>query len=118
MIRTPWGKMRDAAPVAYQDIRGVRQDISVSFRLIGEQGIGFSVGAYDPDALLIIDPVYSTFLGGGAHDSGYGIAVDGDANVYVSGFTQGDLPVLNAYDSSFNGGFGDAFVTKSRLPHR
>lgn len=44
VIRTPWGEMRDAAPVAYQEIQGIRQDIAVSFRLIGEQDIGFTVG--------------------------------------------------------------------------
>src|SRR5207249_275997 len=31
--------------------------------------------------------VYSTYLGGGYHDGGNGIAVDGDGNAYVTGFT-------------------------------
>ena len=57
--------------------------------------------------------VYSTYLGAGFEDIGYGIAVDGGGNAYVTGFTlSGDFPLLNAYDNSYNGGSGDAFVTK------
>ncbi|AGY59190.1 hypothetical protein GKIL_2944 [Gloeobacter kilaueensis JS1] len=37
--------------------------------------------------------VYSTYLGGGDRDSGYGIAVDKAGNAYVTGFTQSsDFP--------------------------
>jgi hypothetical protein len=56
--------------------------------------------------------VYSTFLGGSAHNKGYGIAVDGSGSAYVTGWTiSSDFPTVNAYDDSFNGG-DDIFVTK------
>ena len=56
---------------------------------------------------------YSTFLGGGARDAGWGIAVDDTANAYVTGETvSGDFPTSpGAFDTTYNG-FRDAFVTK------
>lgn len=55
---------------------------------------------------------YSTYLGGSLDDLGDGIAVDGDGNVYITGYTTStNFPTLNASQSSRAGGF-DAFVTK------
>jgi hypothetical protein len=56
--------------------------------------------------------VYSTLLGGSANDFGYGIAVDGSGNAYVTGFTESpDFPTRNSLQANFGGG-SDAFVTK------
>ena len=57
--------------------------------------------------------VYSTYLGGKGTDYGYGIAVDGSGNAYVTGQTTStNFPTSNALQPSFGGGFSDAFVTK------
>ena len=58
--------------------------------------------------------LYATFLGGSDNDEGYGIAVDGAGQAYVTGITgSADFPASlgPGYDTSFNGG-GDAFVVK------
>jgi hypothetical protein len=56
--------------------------------------------------------VYSTFLGGGLDDYGYGVAVNGNHCAYVTGKTDAsDFPVFNAYQSVKADSF-DAFVTK------
>ena len=110
VIQTEWGEMRDAAPVAYQEIEGVRKEVEVSFRLIGEERVGFALGDYDPNFMLTIDPGYSTYLGGSDHESGRDIVLDSEGNVYVTGDTQSaDFPTENAYDNSHNGS-GDVFV--------
>ena len=56
--------------------------------------------------------VYSTYLGGSGNDSGLGIALDSQANAYVSGFTAStNFPTASAIDESL-GGLNDVFVTK------
>ena len=59
------------------------------------------------------DLIYSTFLGGGDIDEGYGIAVDDQGQAFVTGRTRGwDYPVVEgSYDTTHNGYF-EAFVTK------
>jgi len=56
---------------------------------------------------------YSAFLSGSATDSAEGLAVDGNGNAYVTGWTgSNDFPVSwIAYDKTYNG-LNDAFVTK------
>jgi hypothetical protein len=57
--------------------------------------------------------VYSTYLGGTGNDGGYGIAVDGDENAYVTGYTGStNFPRESEYMSDPDGSLNDAFVTK------
>jgi hypothetical protein len=72
------------------------------------------------------DLVYSTLLGGSRTDIAYGVAVDANGNVYITGRTDGpsvssttispkDFPLVNAYQTVVNGngaGRADAFVAK------
>jgi hypothetical protein len=58
--------------------------------------------------------VYSTYLGGGSADGSNGIAIDSSGNVYITGLTNStNFPITpGAFDTSFNGGSGDVFVSK------
>jgi beta-propeller repeat-containing protein len=58
--------------------------------------------------------VYSTYLGGSVNDAGHRIAVDAAGNAYVTGYTRStDFPTTpGAFQTTFQGGFDDAFVTK------
>jgi Beta-propeller repeat/Phage integrase family len=58
--------------------------------------------------------VYSTYLGGNANDYGYGIAVDGSGNSYITGDTSStNFPTTSgAFQTVFGSGQSDAFVTK------
>ena len=58
---------------------------------------------------------YCGYIGGSGNDYGYGIAVDGFGNAYVTGSTDSaetSFPVRTGPDLTFNGGDYDAFVTK------
>jgi hypothetical protein len=76
--------------------------------------VAFEIASYDPRLPLIIDPAlsYSTFLGGSDSDTGYGVAVDADGNLYVTGSTGSiDFPTASPYQAADGGDF-DVFVTK------
>ena len=55
----------------------------------------------------------STFVGGYSSEDGHGIAIDGDNNIYVSGYTGSpNFPTTaGAYDTTHNGG-SDVYVAK------
>lgn len=56
----------------------------------------------------------STVLGKNSDDFGYSIALDAGGNIYVAGATYStNFPTTaDAYDTSYNGGYHDAFVSK------
>jgi len=116
LIQTSQGILKDAAPVSYQRIGGERVPVESHYKLTGDSGYGFAVGAYDPRYPLVIDPGldYSTYLGGMDFDfSRNSIAVDGSDRAYVTGFTTStDYPTTpGAFDRTL-GSNNDAFVTK------
>jgi hypothetical protein len=55
--------------------------------------------------------LWSSYLGGSSDDYGYGIAVDGAGNVFVTGGTDSPGWVSGGFDTTYNGG-EDAFVAK------
>jgi hypothetical protein len=60
---------------------------------------------------------YCGYIGGSQEDLGHGIAVDGAGCAYVTGWTESDettegFPVAVGPDTSYSGGYGDAFVSK------
>ncbi len=95
VIHTSGGDVTEQAPIAYQNISGVRQSVSSRYVLEGNNTVGSQVGAYDPSQTLIIDPTlsYSTYLGG-SYSADYSIAVDSAGNAYIGG--RGTITKLNS----------------------
>src|SRR3989442_2832538 len=87
VLRADGSEVRLRKPVVYQEHDGRRAVIPTRYVLKAERQVAFEVAAYDATKPLIIDPVlaYSTYLGGGASDRGFGIAVDAAGNAYVTG---------------------------------
>jgi len=133
-VSTPAGGFEDGVPIGYQEVDGTRVDVALRYKLeqspIEETGAfqegalersyiyGFEVGEYDRTRPLILDPVvlvYCGYIGGQGNDMGYGIALDGSRNVYITGDTYSTstkFPLTVGPDLTFNGGNIDAFVAK------
>ncbi len=72
------------------------------------------VASLNPDGTALD---YSFYYGGGAGDYGYAIEADPAGNLYIAGATTStNLFALNALQSTFAGGGGDAFVAKLLVP--
>jgi len=122
IVPTLLGNVTLCAPVVYQRVNGKKQNIKGSYRILGDNRVGFQIAAYDLRKELVIDPVlsYSTFLGGDQHETGYGIAVDSSGNAYITGETSsygfptspGVFPTTPEAYNRVYGGNGDVFVTK------
>ncbi len=57
--------------------------------------------------------LFSSYIGGSQDDQPFGLSVDANNNIYISGETSStNFPVVNPILGTFGGGRGDAFVTK------
>src|SRR5580698_6374707 len=120
-IATPAGELRWRKPLVYQTIDGIRREIPGCFVRHGRR-ISFSLGAYDRNHTLIIDPTlsYASYFGGSNNDASRGMAVDAAGNIYLTGFAlSNNLPVTSgSFQTSYHGGTadalqgGDVFVAK------
>jgi hypothetical protein len=111
IVKTKWGDMIAAIKTP---TNGVLSGTG-SFSQLSDNTVGFEANGSNRQALgtQSISLVYSTYLGGGSYDEGYGIAVDGSGNAYVTGETgSSDFPTLNPYQGTSQGGYTDVFVTK------
>ena len=118
VIQTAGGVVTHRRPVARQVIEGQVLEVLARFRLSeaspGVWQAGLDVGRYDVTRKLVIDPVlvFSTFLGGTGDDQAFGIAVDAQGCVYVSGQTTStDFPTVGTQRNLNSGGY-DVFVSK------
>lgn len=119
------GEIRQPAPVIYQIVRGQRQAISGGYRLVDKDTVAFTVGKYDRQLPLVIDPVlgFSTYFGGNSSDTAWSVALDTNGFIYVAGQTlsrqmsatnTASFSTAGAFQTNFAGGTtaGDAFVAK------
>jgi hypothetical protein len=114
ILRSGDVEIRHRRPIAYQDIRGTRSPVEVSFVLRGARRAGFEVGAYDPAFPLVIDPkmAWSSFLGGTGTDAVLDVEADDSGNVYLAGYTLSpDFWAVGSLDPT-PGGRLDAFIVK------
>jgi len=124
LLQTDAGTLVQRRPVAYQRGPEGRESVESSYVLHSDGSIGFEVGEYDRERVLVIDPVlsYATFLGGTGLDQCWDIAVDAAGYAYVAGETESvqlsGLRIVSkqAFQTNYQGGLfsvaGDAFVAK------
>src|SRR6266850_2756149 len=108
------GEIRQPRPFIYQEVDGGRKTVEGQYVLFGEREVGFAVGEYARNQVLVIDPILH-FLG--IDENCGGIAVDSAGNIFVTGTTTSvDFPTKSAFDTLLNNngevGPTDVFVTK------
>jgi hypothetical protein len=108
ILSLPEGEIRQRIPFAYQEVNGTKKEIPANY-IVKENGeIGFTLGDYEKNADVIIDPVlvYSTFLGGSAEEVGIAVSFDPAGNAYITGRTFSfDFPLANPLQQNFGGVF-------------
>jgi hypothetical protein len=104
------GTINESAPKAWQEHDGKRVPVQVAFAPHENTEVRFLIGEYDPNEPLFIDPTltWNTFLGGAGTDEAFGLALDGNGNVYVGGYS---TAAWGAPLQPFSGSV-DAFVAK------
>jgi beta-propeller repeat-containing protein len=116
VLRAGGAQVRQAPPLVYQWVDGVKREVQGRYLLHGAGQVGFALATYDRSIPLVIDPVvtYSTYLGSSGDEFPIWSDIDRAGNVYVTGFTNSpDLPTTaGAFQPTFGGGDGDAFVAK------
>ncbi|MDX2286454.1 MAG: T9SS type A sorting domain-containing protein [Bacteroidia bacterium] len=117
-IYTSWGSVQEEAPVAYQEIGGVRQIVPCRYRQIDELSFGFELPAgYRRDLPLVIDPLtlsWGTFLHSSLSDDyAHAVVRDAQDRVYMAGYTKAvDFPVTpGVFQNLYHGGI-DNFIAK------
>jgi hypothetical protein len=78
LLKFKTGQFIETVPVAWQEIGGEHIPVDVSFRILGENEVGFKLGTYDPVFPIVIDPLMSwnRFMGSADHDFTSGITGD------------------------------------------
>ncbi|HRY99909.1 MAG TPA: hypothetical protein P5550_12705, partial [Bacteroidales bacterium] len=118
VVHTALGRIDLPNPYAYQVIEGVERQVKVSFRVQGNT-LSFNLernSGYDPDEVLIIDPVllgFSTFLGGTRHEEAHEGTMLSDGSIIIAGTTQSvNYPVTAGAFQSTYGGYYDIFLIR------
>lgn len=124
VVQTDLGNIIEQKPYSYQIINGKIIEVSCEF-VLNNGEIVFKLGKYNPNVMLIIDPVlvFATYSGSITDNFGMTATYGYDGTAYSGGMVYGNAyptPDNSAYDinSNFtlptNGTYGitDAFISK------
>ncbi|HEX7424775.1 MAG TPA: SBBP repeat-containing protein [Terriglobales bacterium] len=122
ILATANGDVRFRAPHVYQPAApqsgNAEKAVAGSFRQLADNKIGFTIGDYDRNRELVIDPElsYSTYLGGSLAESLVRVAIGPDNNIYLAGSTMSQdfppapVPPANPPFQAHNAGTQNIFI--------
>lgn len=106
LVHSSLGNIRENKPYAYQIVNGKIKEVKCRFEVNGSQVI-FSLGSYDNELELVIDPelVFATYSGSVTDNFGMTATYGHDGTAYSAGTIYGNAyptPDNNAYDVNSN----------------
>lgn len=115
-IHTPFGRVFELKPFAYQIIDGETREVDCRFRLRNNT-ITYVLGKYDPSVPLVIDPpvrIFASYTGSTADNWGYTATFDDMGYLYDGGnvFGNGYPVTTGAYQVNYAGASSDIAITK------
>ena len=124
VVHTELGDIIEQKPYAYQIVNGNVREIDCQYILENDK-VTFDLGVYNPNAVLVIDPVliFATYSGSVSDNFGMTATYGYDGTAYSGGTVFGNaypMPSVNAFDisGSFtvptnpNYGITDVFISK------
>lgn len=108
-LQSSVGTIIENAPIAYQNIRGTKEDVKIRFKINSDGSIGFKLpSGYNKSYPLIIDPeiVFATMTGSTADNWGFSATYDEQGNLYAGGIANGTgyPTTLGAFQVNYGGG--------------
>ena len=88
-----------------------KNSYSIRLRTTDQSGLWFEK-TFTIGVINVADVDWSSYLGGSGMDAAYAIALDGEGNAWVTGYTSSSDLGSGGFDTSYNGGSEDAFVAK------
>lgn len=109
VLDTEVGEIRQHKPMIYQQVNGVRKEVTGRYAISSRHEIHFEIGSYNANKQLVIDPVlsYAAYLGSGR--GALSVAVDSVGSAYVTGEGDPSFPITGGPSQTSGGG---AFVMK------
>jgi photosystem II stability/assembly factor-like uncharacterized protein len=94
VLKTAVGEVRQQKPVVYQERGGERQEVAGRYSLRGRREVAFTLGPYDRNKQLVIDPVigFATYISVPGGSAVRGVALDSEGAIYVTGTNYVGLP--------------------------
>ncbi len=111
-IKTKLGDINDAGLYCYEKETGT---VIPANYILSKNTVGFNVESYNKNQTLVIDPelAWSSYYGGDGEDAVNGMAVDGNGDIIITGYTHSDNNMAYlGYVNSYFGGTFDAYVAK------
>ncbi len=108
-MTSPFGTITELVPVSFQG----KKNIPTGFKISGNM-IHFSVGKYQKNETLIIDPslLWSTYYGSTGLEHATATRTDAQGNIYLAGWTTSTIFIADGGHQMNFGGNRDAFLVK------
>jgi len=109
-MKNRMGVITEKAPISFQGSRGIKTQFVVK-----NGTIGFNLGDYSKDEVIVIDPalIWSTYFGGSASDQTLSCTTDSGGNLYFSGISNSfNISLASGGYQNTKSGANDAYLAK------